>query len=178
MPEFRGYENDPTTVLTDEEAEFLRFAARDGPGKGSILEIGTYKGKSTVNLALGSKEVGREKVFSIDSETFIETELNFKAFNVLDWIIPIKGLSWEVANDWDMPIRLLYIDGDHRKSRVDYNNFSKFLVEDAIVIFHDITDARVRKTISTLINDESLRKVGSKDWWNMGWFFKGSEISE
>jgi len=189
--EFIGYEKGKKspTILTNEEATFLRTMAREWPGEGIILEIGTGLGKSTVHLALGSKEVNRGNIYTIDINEYPETKLNFNKFNVQDWIIPIKGVSWEISASWDTPIRLFYIDGSHKYEDVtkDYKSFYPFIVEGGIIIFHDIGETRVRKAVNNF--SKSVKLIGSKNidlnlsplrfnsigeynWFNMGWIIK------
>ncbi len=136
--------------LTDAEAEFLYNAAKDGPGEGVIVEIGSWKGKSTVCLAKGSKDAKREKVYAIDphlgetelvkqTDTFSEFKANIKATNVEDYVIPMKMKSEEAARKWEKKIRLLWIDGAHDYENVlkDFNLWEKHLVKGGIISFHD-----------------------------------------
>ena len=55
--------------LTQEESVFLFNAAKEIPGDTSILEIGAWKGKSSVLLGLGAKAGNQAQVFSIDPHT-------------------------------------------------------------------------------------------------------------
>ena len=48
------------------EGYTLMMLAANGAGEGEIVEIGSYKGKSTCWLATGSKGAGREKVTAVD----------------------------------------------------------------------------------------------------------------
>jgi MMP 1-O-methyltransferase len=51
------------------DAYLLYSAARNGPGQGAIVEIGSAWGRSTVFLAAGSMRAKREKVIAIDPHT-------------------------------------------------------------------------------------------------------------
>lgn len=53
--------------LTDSEARYLYSLACCGPGDGAIVEIGSWKGKSTIVLAMGTEAAGREKVYAVDN---------------------------------------------------------------------------------------------------------------
>ena len=97
--------------LTNNEAEFLYRVARNGYGKGVIVEIGSWKGKSTICLAKGSKDAKREKVYAIDphlgntelvkqGDTFSEFMKNINFAKVDDYIIPLKMKSEEAAKKW------------------------------------------------------------------------------
>jgi predicted O-methyltransferase YrrM len=57
-----------------EEISLLYDVARRCVDKGVIIEIGSWKGKSTICLALGSKDGPRVKVYSIDPHTGFRTQ--------------------------------------------------------------------------------------------------------
>src|SRR5207245_2633501 len=54
---------------TAPDSRLLFALAHHGPGSGSIVEIGSAWGRSTVFLARGSKQAGRERVYAIDPHT-------------------------------------------------------------------------------------------------------------
>src|SRR6476469_8997643 len=51
------------------DARWHFACARDGPGAGVVVEIGSAWGKSTIVLARGSKSARRERVFTVDPHT-------------------------------------------------------------------------------------------------------------
>ena len=150
--------------LHDMQGYALMLLAAHGPGDGEIVEIGSFMGKSTCWLAMGAKSVGREKVTAIDHfegspehqagarcevETIVEEGTTFnrflehiKAMAVDDYVQPIVASSEEAATNWDKPIRLLFIDGDHsyEQSKKDFELWSPFVVPGGVVAFHDIND--------------------------------------
>ena len=92
---------------------------------GVIVEIGSWKGKSTVALARGAAKVHREKIYAIDphkilpEEGYLEdTEADFRnnlsKAGVENQVVPLVTTSEDAARGWDKPIRMLWIDGDHR----------------------------------------------------------------
>lgn len=52
----------------------------------------------------------------------------------------IKGFFNDIAAEWNLPIDILHIDGLHTYNAVknDYEKWSKFLKDDAVLIMHDI----------------------------------------
>ena len=48
---------------------FLYEAVKKCAGRGVIVEIGSWKGKSTVSLGLGSRERNKIKIYAIDPHT-------------------------------------------------------------------------------------------------------------
>lgn len=68
-----------------------------------------------------------------DSVVDIKTRYNFEN------LILIKGYFDDIARTWDKKIDLLHIDGLHTYEAVrnDYETWSKFLTDDAVILFHD-----------------------------------------
>lgn len=140
--------------LEFDEAMYLFESAKKIKLNGVILEIGSYKGRSTVALALGSKEGSNIPVYTIDTfchfhpengtaaptEFFNDFLANINNSGVSDIVHPIAKASDEAAKDWNLPIAFLFIDGDHSYEQVkkDYYNYSKFIVKGGVVAFHDV----------------------------------------
>lgn len=124
------------------ERHLLYDLARVGPVEGAIVEIGSWKGLSTIYLAAGSKRAGRERVTAIDLFDFSlpEFQSNVIRAGVADWIDPVVGDSATVASQWEGgPIRLLFIDGDHAYDyvRSDFEAWARWVVPGGTVVFHD-----------------------------------------
>lgn len=139
----------------------MKFAA-EGPGVGAIVEIGSFLGKSTCWLAAGAKKNNRETVIAVDhfkgspenqpgqqyenqtlkqaGTTFDKFLENIKSVDLGDYIEPIVASSEEAAKNWQKPIRLLFIDGDHsyESTKQDFALWFPFVCEAGIVCFHDI----------------------------------------
>lgn len=143
--------------LTDAEGEFLYNAAKGCQGNGVIVEIGSWKGKSTIWLAEGSKAGGNVKIYAIDSHTgstehkkmfgevltFKEFKENIKRANVEDIVVPVVKTSEDAEQDWGAKlIELLWIDGEHEYEMVklDFDLWSPYLIEGGTIAFHDTTD--------------------------------------
>jgi predicted O-methyltransferase YrrM len=130
--------------LTDEEGEALFELARECSGRGVIVEIGSWKGKSTICLGLGSR-VGRGvRIFAVDPHADYrhgEFKDNVERAGIGDLVTPVKGLSQQVAGDFDQPIELLFVDGSHEEElvREDFDKWVPKVVEGGIVAFHDTT---------------------------------------
>lgn len=138
--------------LSIDEAYFLYQMAKSGPGKGRIVEIGSWMGKSTVFLAFGSKVAKREKVIAIDPhngeysgqkrkskptlEIFIK---NLTLTGVKDWVIPYIKTSRLAAEHWKGKIRFLFIDGLHDYQHVleDFRLWEPNVIDGGIIALHD-----------------------------------------
>jgi predicted O-methyltransferase YrrM len=160
-----------------EEAELL-FEAASTVKSGCIVEIGSYRGRSTVALAAGSRSGAKAPVFAIephehfigvkggafgpnDRRAFFRTLLQTKLFSMVRLL---NTTSTVIAPGWDKPIALLFIDGDHRYEAVysDFSSWRPFLMNDALVIFNDATGVGPSQLIKELVNEGSLSAVTSK----------------
>ena len=128
------------------------------PASGTIVEIGSFKGKSTVMLGSLAGRYGLGRVVAIDPHaglgylgvetphqdpTYDQFLSSLKAARVEEHVEVRRSFSREVAVGWDRPIRLLWIDGDHsyQGCKEDFELFSPYLVEGAVVALHDTLNA-------------------------------------
>jgi MMP 1-O-methyltransferase len=130
--------------LTDEEGEALYDLARSCTGKGVIVEIGSWKGKSTVCLGLGSKQGASLPIYAVDPHAdyrFGDFKANVERAGISELVRPIASLSQPAADDFDKPIELLFVDGSHEYDLVleDFEKWVPKVVEGGWVAFHDTT---------------------------------------
>jgi predicted O-methyltransferase YrrM len=143
--------------LSDEEGEALFELARDCTGKGVIVEIGSWKGKSTICLGLGSRAGSGVPVFAVDPHADYrhgEFKANIERAGIADLVTPVKGFSQEVVADFQEPIELLFVDGSHEEEDVrrDFETWVPKVVEGGVVAFHDTTwHAGVRRVVAEKI---------------------------
>jgi len=140
--------------LADEEGELLYNLAQNCTGKGVIVEIGSWKGRSTIWLAKGSKGGSRVKVYAIDPHTgssehrksadariwtFEEFKRNIKNAEVDDVVVSIVKTSEETAKDFDKPVELIFIDGAHEYDlvKLDFDLWFPKVIDGGIMAFHD-----------------------------------------
>ncbi len=165
--------------LTDREGVLLHNLAFNCKGRGVIVEIGSWKGKSTIWLGRGSKAGKNMKIYAIDPHTgssehkgkcddiftFEEFNRNVKDARVDDVIIPLVSTSQEAAENFDKPVEMIFIDGSHEYEFVksDFELWFPKVVEGGVVAFHDTIEwAGPRKVV-----EESLFK--SKYFKNIGY---------
>ncbi|HEY7217093.1 MAG TPA: class I SAM-dependent methyltransferase [Candidatus Binatia bacterium] len=176
-------------MLTRDEVDYLYRLAKRNPGNGVIVEIGSRKGLSTIALARGTAGVDGEKVFAIDPHEPIPEEgyddnsekeflANLKRAGVDQFVVPMIMTSEQAAIDWSHPVRMLWIDGDHRYDAVhlDFALWEPHLVEGGILAMHDTIRKRGPKRvlwenifrsnrfaqIAIVDNITAVRKVKSK----------------
>jgi hypothetical protein len=142
--------------LLEQEARFLGMMAVCAPHDGVIVEIGSFKGKSTVLLGKLAQRYGLGPIVAIDPHTFHNVELqehrstpgatSFDAFQkhlkiagVSPSIEVRRAFSSDVAVSWNRPIRLLWIDGDHSYTgaKSDFDGFFPHVLPNGFVALHD-----------------------------------------
>jgi len=133
-------------MIGDLEAELLTRLASE-VDEGCIVEIGSYRGMSTIALALGA----HVPVYAIephehftgvlggtfgpaDRRAFFE---NLLRAGVVEKVRLVNLSSEVVAPGWKIPVGLLWIDGDHRHEAVrrDFGSWEPHLR--GKVAFHD-----------------------------------------
>ena len=144
--------------LGENEARFLGILAACVPAEGLIVEIGSFKGKSTVMIASVAAHYGLGPVVAIDphtapsstdpalgtaSSTFDDFQASLKSAALCEYVESHREFSSVVAKEWNRPIRMLWIDGDHtfRGAKEDFALFSRHLVNGAVVALHDALNA-------------------------------------
>jgi predicted O-methyltransferase YrrM len=143
--------------LSDEEGEALYELAKECTGKGVIVEIGSWKGKSTICLGLGSRAGEGVRIYAVDPHADYrhgEFKDNIERAGIADLVTPVQGLSQAVAADFHEPIELLFVDGSHEEDdvREDFEKWVPKVVDRGIVAFHDTTwHAGPRKVVAEKI---------------------------
>jgi len=123
--------------------------------EGVIVEIGSYRGRSAIALAMGAARGSTAPVYAIEPHENFTGVLGArfgpddkKAFrrNIeragLSRAIHLTSATSEAAaKSWNLEIGLLWIDGDHRYEAVkkDFDLWSPFLSSDGRIAFDDST---------------------------------------
>jgi predicted O-methyltransferase YrrM len=128
--------------LAAEEGEALYDLARSCTRKGVIVEIGSWKGKSTVCLGLGSKAGASLPIYSIDPHAayrFGEFQASLDRAGIADLVHAVRSFSQRAADDFHEPIELLFVDGSHEYELVleDFEMWVPKVVDGGWVAFHD-----------------------------------------
>ena len=143
--------------LTDEEGEALYDLARSCTGRGAIVEIGSWKGKSTVCLGLGSRAGASVPIYAIDPHAdyrFGDFKTNVERAGIAELVRPIPSLSQPAADGFEEPIELLFVDGSHEYDLVleDFEKWVPKVVDGGWVAFHDTTwTAGPRKVVGQAV---------------------------
>lgn len=173
--------------LTEAEARFLALAAACTPAQGPIVEIGSFKGRSTVALASMAARFGRGPVVSIDPHTspsatdpalpaegssFTEFLAALRTAGLTQQVEVHRAFSHEVGPTWQRPIRLLWIDGDHTYAGAsrDFDLFSPHLAEGGVVALHDTLhpfEGPVRVFLERILRCDAFGPAGV--WGSIAW---------
>ena len=167
------------------EARALRRLAREVGAGRSIVEVGSYRGRSTVALALGARRGSGAIVYAVDPHApFVgarggrfgpQDRAAFYANVVRAGVgesIALVGLpSSMAARGWTRAdVGLLFLDGDHRYEavRADFEAWAPHLSEGAIVAFDDCDFADVARLIGELESVGRVRAIGGEG--KVRWF--------
>ena len=140
--------------LGENEARLLGLLAACTPARGDIVEIGSFKGRSTVMLAMVASHYGFGPIVSVDPHThnlttgadssalpstYEEFKASLAKAGVSQYVEVHKAFSTDVSAAWNRNIRLLWVDGDHtyQGAKADFDGFSPFLATGGVVAFHD-----------------------------------------
>jgi predicted O-methyltransferase YrrM len=135
-------------LIHPREGLLLYVLARRAAHLGDIVEIGSYKGKSTWYLAQGLADAGSpHKVVSIDPhEDPAQREAyfaNLERHGLLARVEPVVDYSHDVAQRFDRKVGMLWIDGDHSYAgvREDFDDWFPRLEVGGWYAMHDTVNA-------------------------------------
>jgi len=150
--------NETPGWLSLDEATLLYQLARQTT-EGCIVEIGSYRGRSTIALSKGALAGGNRPVYAIEPhETFVgvlggqfgpqDRGAFFSAMlkTASYKNVRLVNLSSEIITPgWQDPVSLLWIDGDHSYEGVkrDYECWKDHLASNSYIAFDDATDQRL-----------------------------------
>jgi len=151
--------------MPHEEGEALYEAALQESPNGPCLEIGTYCGKSAVYLGAACKQTGSvlitvdhhrgseenqpewehhdtelwdDEAGSMDTLPFLRRTL--RTADLEGTVIPIVATSTSVAQVWQTPLALLFIDGGHAREHAmnDYHCWTPKVMPGGMLAIHDV----------------------------------------
>jgi len=142
--------------LTCREGAILYYFAFNPTCKGRVIEIGSFKGKSTAWLAMALRAARiNDRIVAIDPhinthdfqvvpeyeeassyQTFMD---NLSGMKLALWVDPVRATSEAAAANWSQPVRLLFVDGSHRYEDVlrDFQLWEPFVEKNGIICVHD-----------------------------------------
>ena len=150
-----------------------------------IVEIGTYRGRSAVALALGTLQGGCRRVYAVDPHVEFrgvcggifgpldQAELYENVVKAqVGQIVSVISLSSEsTAKSWSLRnIGLLWIDGNHEFDAVhnDFYAWYPFVANNGIIAFHDTDVSGVDSLVKQLLAAGIVIPQGKTD--TLAWF--------
>lgn len=145
-------------LISRDVGELLHNFAATVSGDEAIVELGSYRGKSTCYLATGALLDHKPPVYAVDawseevsawrssvlstlpSPVFADFEAQLEKAGVREHVRVIRSLTTLAAELYDgPPVGLLYIDGDHSRAAVlaDFRAWRPLLAPEAVIIFDD-----------------------------------------
>jgi predicted O-methyltransferase YrrM len=146
-----GFVSDRQPGLVDELAE-VRGKLEDGDhlklyeagffARGRIVEVGRLAAKSTIILALGNRDAGRDDpIYSIEAyaKGLDDAETNLRRFDLLNRVTLIQGDSGIQLTRIPAPFDVVFVDGDHSYEGVirDLSALRGRVNRGGLVLFHD-----------------------------------------
>jgi len=138
--------------VSTKEAVYLYETAKKCQN-GVIVEIGSWYGKSTACLGLGSKAGHGVKVYAVDPHTGSPDQRSYKKINTIEpfkknmknvglesIVEAVVATSEEAAKNWTRPVELVFVDAnyqDYKETKNDFFRWLKFLTEDGIYALHN-----------------------------------------
>jgi len=161
--------------LSDIEGSLLFALAQKCVGRGVIVEIGSYTGKSTIYLGKGSEAGKNVKIYAIDPHrepfqskddatgTYAKFTKNIENAQLGGIVNPIVKTSIEAADLISEPCELLFIDGCHKYNYVkkDFDTWFPKVIDGGIIVFHDTLSGGPKKAVrEVLYRSKMFKKVG------------------
>jgi len=151
-PELKHYFDKTEGMINFDEAVLLYNLAKQAQGE-CIIEVGSYRGRSTTMLSRGSMDGNKLPVYAIephesytgvlggkfgsaDRGAFYQCMLDTSSYHM----VRLVNLSSEiVAPNWNKKVGLLWIDGDHSYDGVkrDFECWFPHLAKNAVIAFDD-----------------------------------------
>ena len=134
--------------LSDAQGEAL-FDAASRVTAGAIVEIGSWKGRSTIWLAHGAA-TARRRVYAVDpheqsredpgARTLDAFRANLATAGVGEVVLPVVMRSEDALGVITEPVGLLFIDGDHSPegARQDFELWLPRVMVGGVVMCHDV----------------------------------------
>jgi predicted O-methyltransferase YrrM len=135
--------------LSDDQGRALHAAASATTGRGAIVEIGSWKGRSTIWLASGARRA-RHRVVAIDPHAGSHEDPSASTFDAFRTNLERAGLAGQVevmvmtsadaARTMEGPVELLFVDGDHSREGAarDADLWLPRVLPGGVVMFHDV----------------------------------------
>src|ERR1019366_545604 len=174
--------------LSDVEAEALFRISHDYVPEDCpvVVELGSWKGKSSVMIAAGLLGKKSPRLYCVDSfdatgdavsepiykglakqEVSLQVQFERNVSCLSHIVTPIRGYTREVAQSWSTPLDFLFIDASHDYEDVlnDFRKWSPFIRVGGIIAFHDVSSGwpGPSRVVEENLAAPSFRILGQRD---------------
>jgi predicted O-methyltransferase YrrM len=170
--------------LTNREVRFLATAAAHPTAEGSILELGSYQGKSTIVIARAARLAGKTHFATVDpmfDGIRPALDKNLQRAGVSRDVEVHEMLSGDFIELWDQPIRFLFHDGSNQTDEVrrDVTALKWNFADGAIIAFHDVLNTsgyRAEIFVDEVLDSDNFGPVGFCGSIGWGQYFSDRSI--
>ena len=160
----------PGLLRPEDEEKLYELAAETG---GPILEIGTYRGRSTTIMALGARSGAGALLVSVDVDPAAQRAASaaLVSHGVGERVLLIRGSSAAALRRLrGLRPALTFVDGDHSAAGVrrDLEVLERVVPHDGLLLFHDFADPRNA--------DPSVPEIGVHDAIRASWVERDCEF--
>ncbi|MEI7028207.1 class I SAM-dependent methyltransferase [Paenibacillus sp. y28] len=144
--------------VSDEAGMNLYRLVKHFAPTGYVIEVGSWRGRSTTWLGHGVKDRGEGHVYAVDTwkgspehqeilrtyfpDVFGEFQTNMNKVGLSSYITPMQGDSRTMWRHYppERQAGLLFIDGDHDYENVkqDFMNWMPFVAKGGFIVFDDV----------------------------------------
>lgn len=163
-------------LIHDDEGPRLAYLAARVPKDLAIVELGSYKGRSTCFLGAGSRAGNGAHVWAVDTwtsgtrtvkgynrpRTFRTFRRQVSGMGLDDLVTWVRGESSQIGKVWTRETGLLFIDACHTEKSVrkDVTLWAPWVVPGGWIAFHDYGKPGLEGL--TRVVDEDV--AGSGEW--------------
>ncbi len=158
--------------LTPHEGKFLFSSAKSIIHiPGTVVEIGSFQGKSTIFLAKAGVHVTAVDPHkgNVSGGTLSPTYKSFLTHlsraHIQSLVHPVVATSKQAIISWKKPISYLFIDGlhDYTHAKEDYVLWSPFVIDGGIIAMHDAFcgwDGAGKVASESIVHGKGFREIG------------------
>jgi predicted O-methyltransferase YrrM len=181
---------EPIQGWLDPNAGAVLYQFASQAAKPLVVELGSWKGRSTAWLAHALKDRGKGRVVAIDTwagtpneqphvqllqgygpdQLYDEFRANMKRLGVDDIVEPWRMTTLEAARKWDQgaTIGVLHIDAGHEYAdvRADFEHWAPFVAPGGMIAFDDVPGwPGPTRVVSELPRWYQYAAASPNQWW-------------